>query len=343
MIHDAIHFIFITFAPKYVQTMKILRFTPILKETLWGGDRIVPFKHIDSVEAQGIGESWEISGIPGHETTVADGIYAGRQLHEVVAELREKLVGQDNYARFGNEFPLLIKFIDARQDLSIQVHPDDEMAIRHGLERGKTEMWYFLESSPGARILTGLKEKLTPEQYTQMVENDTICDAIAEYKVHEGDCFYLPAGRIHSIGAGCFLVEVQQTSDTTYRIYDFKRKDKNGNFRELHTELAAEAIDYTVCDDYQTHYEKKENARVELVKSPYFTVALYTLEDSNNSLSLDYTALGSFVILICVKGEGSITDAEGESQPFNMGDVLLIPATETTFTVSGNVKFLETY
>ncbi len=321
--------------------MNIFRFKPLLKETLWGGERIVPFKHISDTPAQGIGESWEISGVPGNETTVADGPYKGWKLNDLVAELKEKLVGADNYRHFGNEFPLLIKFIDARHDLSIQVHPDDEMAHRHGLKRGKTEMWYFMQSSPGARILTGLRQQLSPEQYKQMVADDTICDAIAEYAVHEGDCFYLPAGRIHSIGAGCFLAEVQQTSDTTYRIYDFKRKDKNGKYRELHTELAAEAIDYTVCDDYQTHYTLS-NGHSQLVKAPCFTVNLHQLS-GNQTWKGSPSALDTFIILIGVKGEGEILDETANSEPFSMGDVLLIPATEKALAIRGNVTFLETY
>ena len=153
-------------------------------------------------------------------------IFKGKKLNELVDELKGKLVGEANYKRFGNDFPLLIKFIDARQELSIQVHPTDELAQKRGKLRGKTEMWYIMDSDENAKLRAGMKEKITPEQYKQMVENDTITEAIAEYKVKEGDCFFLPAGRIHSIGTGCFLAEIQQTSDVTYRIYDFKRKDK---------------------------------------------------------------------------------------------------------------------
>ena len=164
-------------------------------------------------------------------------------------------MGKENYERFGNEFPLLVKFIDAREQLSIQVHPTDEQAQAQGLGRGKTEMWYVMESDADASLRSGLKQQITPEQYKEMVENDTITEALSEYPVKEGDVFFLPAGRIHSIGAGCFLAEIQETSDVTYRIYDFKRQDAEGNYRQLHTKEAAECIDYTVYPDYRTQYE----------------------------------------------------------------------------------------
>lgn len=179
--------------------MEPLKFNALLKSTIWGGEKIIPFKHLD-VQQENVGESWEISGVPGNETVVANGEYAGKKLNELVHELKGKLVGEANYQRFGDEFPLLIKFIDARQDLSIQVHPTDEIAKRQGKERGKTEMWYLLPSDADATLLCGLKQQITPTQYAEMVENDTICDAISRYDVKEGDCFFLPAGRIHAIG-----------------------------------------------------------------------------------------------------------------------------------------------
>ena len=214
--------------------MQPIKFNPLLKSTLWGGNKIIPFKHLDSNQ-ENVGESWEISGVPNNETIVSDGQFKGQKLNDVVATLKDKLVGTANYKRFGNEFPLLIKFIDARQDLSIQVHPTDEIAKQQGKERGKTEMWYIMDSDADAKLYSGLKMQITPEQYKEMVENDTICDALAQYEVKADDCFFLPAGRIHAIGTGCFLAEIQQTSDVTYRIYDFKRKDKDGNYRQLHT------------------------------------------------------------------------------------------------------------
>lgn len=258
--------------------MKPLRFKPLLKQTLWGGNKIIPFKHLhDSLE--NVGESWEISGVPGNETIVSEGEYAGQPLSAVVADMKEKLVGAANYRRFGNEFPLLIKFIDAAQPLSIQVHPTDEIAHKQGKERGKTEMWYVMDSDPDASLLVGLKKRITPEEYKEMVANDTIMDAIDRYDVKEGDCFFLPAGRIHSIGRGCFLCEIQQTSDVTYRIYDFKRKDKDGNYRQLHTKEAAESINYTVLPNYRTEYVPEENKGITLVQCPYFHTLLYELSD----------------------------------------------------------------
>ena len=319
--------------------MKPLKFNALLKSTLWGGNKIIPFKHLD-INQENVGESWEISGVPGNETVVSDGDYKGKKLNEVVAELKGKLVGEDNYTRFGDEFPLLIKFIDARQDLSIQVHPTDEIAKQQGKERGKTEMWYLLDSDRDATLLCGLKKKITPEEYAKMVENDTICDAIARYDVKEGDCFFLPAGRIHAIGTGCFLAEIQQTSDVTYRIYDFKRKDKDGNYRQLHTKEAAECINYNVEANYRTDYIPAKNRGVSLVQCPYFNTAVY---DLNEPMTLDYSELDSFVILIGLKGEAVITDNEGNRTSLCAGESMLVPATTETLKVEGTLKFLETY
>ncbi len=319
--------------------MKPLKFKALLKQTIWGGDKIIPFKHLDD-HLENVGESWEISGVPGNETVVADGEYAGKKLNELVIEQKDKLVGKANYERFGDEFPLLIKFIDARQDLSIQVHPTDEIAKRQGKERGKTEMWYIMDSDKDAKLYSGLKKQITPEQYKAMVEDDTITDALAQYEVKEDDCFFLPAGRIHAIGTGCFLAEIQQTSDVTYRIYDFKRKDKDGNYRQLHTKEAAECINYTVEDDYRTHYEHKKNEGVTLVECPYFTTAVYDLDEP---MMLDYSELDSFVILIGLKGEGTITDNEGNTVTISAGESILVPATTETLKVEGTIKMLETY
>ena len=314
------------------------KFEPLLKQTLWGGDKIIPFKHLDS-QKDHVGESWEISGVNGNETIVAEGPDKGKSLNELTSTMKSQLVGKENYERFGNEFPLLIKFIDARQDLSIQVHPTDEIAHRQGKERGKTEMWYALESAPGAQLYNGLKQQITPEQYKEMVENDTITNALARYEVMEGDVFFIPAGRIHAIGAGCMVAEIQQTSDVTYRIYDFKRKDKNGNYRELHTKEAAESIDYNVLPDYRTVYQPTKNEGVQVVSCPYFTTAVYDLTEP---MTLDYSELDSFVILIAVKGDGKLI-CNGQETSFRMGDTVLFPATTDEVKVEGTVKFLETF
>lgn len=319
--------------------MKPLKFEPVLKQTLWGGDKIIAFKQMDST-LESVGESWEISGVKGSETLIKDGPFKGQSINEVVAQMKEKLVGVENYRRFGNEFPLLIKFIDARRDLSIQVHPTDEVAHRQGKSKGKTEMWYLLPSEKNASLYCGLKQSITPEQYKTMVENDTICEALAQYPVKNGDVFFIPAGRIHAIGAGCMLTEIQQTSDVTYRIYDFKRRDKDGNYRQLHTKEAAESINYAVEADYRTHYEPQKNMGVPLVQCPFFTTAVY---DLNESMTIDYSDLDSFVIWIGIDGAGMLTDEEGNEMPFHKGETLLLPATTQYVTISGTIKFIETY
>lgn len=319
--------------------MKPLQFKPLLKQTIWGGDKIIPFKHLSS-SMENVGESWEISGVPGNETIVDGGEYDGKKLPEVVAELKDKLVGKANYEKFGTEFPLLIKFIDAKQPLSIQVHPTDEIAHKLGYERGKTEMWYLMDSDPDASMLVGLKKKITPEQYKEMVADDTIVDALGHYDVKEGDCFFLPSGRIHSIGKGCFLCEIQQTSDVTFRIYDFKRKDKNGNYRQLHTKEAALSIDYHVEPDYRQKYVPQKNQGVSLVQCPHFKTFVY---DINEPVTIDISALDSFIITIVVKGQGKITDNEGNTVEVKAGDSLLFPATTTSLKAEGEMKFLETY
>ena len=319
--------------------MELFKFEPLLKQTIWGGDKIVTFKHLES-DLDSVGESWEISGVPGDESVVANGEYKGKTLNEVLAEMKDKLVGADNYKRFGDRFPLLIKFIDARQDLSIQVHPDDETAHRQGKPMGKTEMWYVMDSDENASLKVGLKKKITPEEYAQMVEDDTICDALGNYKVKSGDCFFIPAGRIHAICSGSFIAEIQQTSDVTYRIYDYKRKDKNGNYRQLHTKEAAEAIDYTVLDNYRTEYTPVKNEATPLVSCPLFTTAVYDLAEP---MTLDYSELDSFVILIALKGEGTILTSSGETFSFREGESVLLPATTDMVKVEGTIKFLETF
>ena len=299
--------------------MKPLKFEPLLKSTIWGGNKIIAFKHLD-IKQEKVGESWEISGVPGNESIVADGEMKGKKRNEVVAELKENFLGAENYKRFGNEFPLLIKFIDANTDLSIQVHPNDEIAKKQGKERGKTEMWYALPSEPDAKLYNGLKMQITPEQYKEMVENDTITDALAQYNVKEDDCFFIPAGRIHAIGTGCFVAEIQQTSDVTYRIYDFKRKDKDGNYRQ--------------------NYTPAKNQGVSMVQCPYFTTAVYDLDEP---MTLDYSELDSFVILIGLKGEAKITDNEGNEITLQGGESIVVPASTQTLKVEGTLKFLETY
>ena len=317
--------------------MKILQFQPLLKQILWGGDKIIPFKQFDS-NTPNIGESWELSGVPSDQTQCIT--MENKPLNTLVAEYKEKLVGKANYERFGDEFPLLIKFIDARQDLSIQVHPDDETAVRQGKMRGKTEMWYLMQSDADAKLYSGLKKQITPDEYKAMVEDGSICDALAQYPVKEDDVFFLPAGRIHAIGAGCFLAEIQQTSDVTYRIYDFKRKDKDDNYRELHTEEAAEAIDYTVFDDYRTQYTPCKNQAVEIADCPYFTTSVYDIDSPTN---IESVKKDTFVVLIILKGAGTVTTDEGETVSVKAGDTLLIAAENKQLQVDGNIKLIETH
>ena len=219
-----------------------LKFKPILKTLVWGGEKIAPFKGIKT-DIHNIGESWELSGVKGNESVVANGPLAGKTITELIGEYKGELVGKTNYEKTGTEFPLLIKFIDARQDLSIQVHPDDELAARrHNGSKGKTEMWYVVKADKDAHLMSGLKQAITPEEYVTRVADNTITDVLHDYNVSPGDVFFLPAGRIHSIGAGSFIAEIQQTSDITYRIYDFGRLGLDGKPRELHTELAKDAL-----------------------------------------------------------------------------------------------------
>lgn len=297
--------------------MNYYKFTPIVKTLIWGT------------------ESWQISGVSGNETMSQD----GQSLNQLVSKGRERLVGKANYQRFGDEFPLLVKFIDAKRDLSIQVHPSDEVARRHGKDRGKTEMWYVMDSAPEASLYNGLKKEITPEQYKAMIADGTICEALAQYHVKEGDCFYIPSGRIHAIGAGTFLAEIQQTSDVTYRIYDYKRKDKDGNERQLHTQEALESIDFTVLKDYRTLYTPQQNISQPLVACPFFNTAVYDLTEP---MTIDYSELDSFVILIGLKGEGILT-VDGEETMIKAGESILLPATIEEVRVEGTVKFLETY
>ena len=319
-----------------------LKFEPILKQTLWGGDKIIPFKHLNS-DLKGVGESWEISGVEDNESVVANGPDKGLTLADMVRRYREELVGEANYARFGNKFPLLIKFIDAKQDLSIQVHPADDLAKKRHNSMGKPEMWYVVDADKGAKLRSGFSEQITPKEYKERVLNNTITDVLQEYEIHPGDVFFLPAGRVHSIGAGAFIAEIQQTSDITYRIYDFNRKDANGKTRELHTDLAREAINYEVLDDYRTKYEPLKDEPVELVACPYFTTSLY---DMTEEISCDYSELDSFVIFICMEGSCKMVDNEGNELTVNAGESILLPATTQDITItpeSANVKLLETY
>ncbi len=316
----------------------ILKFEPILKSIMWGGEKIAPYKGI-ATEQKTIGESWELSGVAGNESTVSQGEFAGQTIPELLSKMGAELVGAENYKRFGNEFPILIKFIDALDDLSIQVHPDDELSTaRHG-KKGKTEMWYVVDTAPGAKLRVGFSEQVTADEYAEHIANNTILDVLKEYDVAPGDLFFLPAGRIHSIGAGCFIAEIQQTSDVTYRIYDFCRKDKDGNERELHTELSKEAIDYTLYDDYKSQYSEVKDKAIELASCPYFTTDLLDLSEP---ITIEPASFDSFVSVMCLGGSATLTDSDGGSATIKQGETLLVSASTASFTITpeGEVKLL---
>ncbi len=314
------------------------KFIPILKSPLWGGEKIATYKQI-ATDRQQIGESWELSGVEGDVSVVAEGPDAGKTLTELLARDKERLLGSRNYERFGTEFPLLIKFIDAREDLSIQVHPDDRLAWERHRSKGKTEMWYVVAADEGAHLRSGFTRQVTPAEYEKSVADDTITDLLTDHEVRPGDVFFLPAGRIHSIGAGSFIAEIQQTSDITYRIYDFNRRDANGNLRELHTEQAKGAIDYSVEADYRTRYEAVKDRPVELVACPYFTTTLY---DLTRPCEIDLAATDSFLVVMCIEGSGTLTDDQGSAMPLRQGETVLVPASAKSLSVSpqSSIKLL---
>ena len=320
-----------------------LKFEPILKQTLWGGDKIIPFKHLNET-LPNVGESWEVSAVEGSESVVANGADKGYTLPEMVRKYKEELVGEANYARFGNKFPLLIKFIDAKLDLSIQVHPGDELAKKRHNSFGKNEMWYVIAADKGAKLISGFAEEITPKEYKDRVHNGTFAEVLQTCAIEPGDVFYVPAGRVHGIGAGAFVAEIQQTSDITYRIFDYNRKDKDGKSRELHTSQAMDAINFSdVQDDFRTEYERVQNEPVEMVASPYFTTSVY---DMTEEITCDYSELDSFVIFICVEGSCRLTDDNQNEITLRTGETVLLPAADQEVTIvpeGQRVKLLETY
>ncbi|WP_026474689.1 type I phosphomannose isomerase catalytic subunit [Alkaliflexus imshenetskii] len=319
-----------------------LKFTPILKDRIWGGNKLETVLNKSLNGQSGIGESWELSGVDGDISVVENGFLKGNNLSELIEIYMGDLVGERVFAKFGTEFPLLIKFIDAREALSIQVHPDDKLAEERHSSFGKTEMWYVMQAEEGAQLISGFNQKVTPETYVEAVKNNTLEDILAQHKVASGDVFFMPAGRVHAIGAGILIAEIQQTSDITYRIYDFNRRDANGNSRELHTELAVDAIDYKKYDNYRTDYKPQLNTAVEVVKSPYFQTNVLEAE---NAVARDYYPLDSFVILICVEGEATITYGNNLHETMKIGDTILVPADLRQITImpNGKTKILETF
>ncbi|ASB48585.1 type I phosphomannose isomerase catalytic subunit [Alkalitalea saponilacus] len=319
-----------------------IKFTPLLKERIWGGEKLETVLNKPLNGRARIGESWEISGVEGDVSVVSNGFLAGNSLPELIEVYMGDLVGDKVFQKFGEEFPLLIKFIDAREALSIQVHPDDELARKRHNSFGKTEMWYVMQADEGSELISGFSKKITPVHYQEAVKNNALEDLLAKHPVKSGDVFYMPAGRVHAIGAGIMIAEIQQTSDVTYRIYDFNRVDENGNSRELHTELAVDAIDYEVQEDYKTNYKEKLNGAVEMVRSPYFVTGKLKIDDT---FGRDYYALDSFVILICMEGYGKISYGEGNHESYSKGDTILIPAElrQISLIPSETTELLEVY
>ena len=300
-----------------------LKFTPILKQTLWGGEKLA-YKNQDKNIRSSIGESWEISGVQENISVVSEGPLAGNNLEELTEVYMGDLVGDHIYEQFGIEFPLLIKYIDACDNLSIQVHPDDVVARERHNAYGKTEMWYVVDASPKACLLLGFNKDTDKTEYLTKLRDNTLPDLLNIEKVKKGDCFFIPAGTVHAIGKGCFIAEIQQTSDITYRIYDYDRRDKNGNPRELHTELATDVIRFKQQKEHAVHYHQHENHTEELVSCNYFTTNYLKFE---REIEKDYYDIDSFVIYMCLEGEFSVVYNVDQTVKMKKGETVLIPAT----------------
>lgn len=311
-----------------------IKFIPYLKSVIWGGDKICSYKGIEQPEAN-IGESWEISAVPGHESVVAEGAYRGMKITELIDTFGPELLGTSVFDRYDGKFPLLVKLIDAQDNLSVQVHPDDELAKQRHNSLGKTEMWYIIDADKGAKIYSGLNRELTPDQYVSMVADNTIEQALAVHDSHPGDVFFLPAGRVHAIGAGNLLAEIQESSDITYRIYDYDRRDAQGNPRELHTEQAKDAIDYTFHEEYKSAPADPSVADAVIAECGHFKVDRLLL-DGEMQLSYDDS---SFTVMMCLAGEATI-EYGGGSMAMKAGETALLPAALTSVTLKGKATLL---
>ncbi|AZJ36136.1 type I phosphomannose isomerase catalytic subunit [Tenacibaculum singaporense] len=318
---------------------QLLRFTPILKQKIWGGKKLNQLLHKKS-DGSNIGESWEISDVDGDESVVSNGNLKGRTLRSLLKEYKHDLVGDYVYKTFGKQFPLLIKFIDAKKVLSIQVHPDDDLA---GLQEsfGKTEMWYVMQADNEANIIIGFKENSNKEEYIHHLNNKTLLSILNVDKVSKGDVYFVPPGRVHAIGAGLLIAEIQQTSDITYRIYDWDRKDIDGNYRELHTEKALEAIDFSAKSSYKTTYKKQKNVANQVVTCPYFTTNILLVEGKKE---IDLFKKDCFVIYMCVEGEVTFF-YESQQEVVRKGETILIPACidKVEILSENSSELLETY
>ena len=311
-------------------TLYPLKFRPVLKQVLWGGERILPFKHLDE-DLPHVGESWEVSDVPGSVSVVSNGIMSGRSLTELIGEFKERLVGENVYRKMGGRFPLLVKFIDAKKDLSVQVHPDDELARKRNATNGKTEMWYILDAAPGAFLLSGFNKLIKKEELQQYTSDGSICGIIQKHPVKRGDCFFIPAGQVHAIGAHIFLIEIQQTSDVTYRIYDYNRKDKDGKPRQLHIKEAEDAIDFEPGNNDKINYGLVDDRRNEIVRCPYFTTSAYRVTEP---YVMHLEDVDSFVILIAYDGGFTIETGDGESMEIRAGETVLLPAETVSATIT---------
>ena len=314
-----------------------LKFRPILKERLWGGTKL---KEVlgKPIVSDITGESWELSTVKGDISVIENGSLAGKSLQELIDSNGEELLGKSVVERFGKEFPILIKFIDAKQDLSIQLHPNDELAKKRHNSFGKTEMWYIMDADPKAELIVGFNKDVTKQEYAESVANDSLLDLLNYEEVKEGDTFFINTGKIHAIGAGVMLAEIQQTSDVTYRVFDFNRKDKEGNLRELHTELAIDAVDYEKKDDFKVSYSSSVNEINTMVDCPYFKTNFIEL---TKDIEIDTTKRDSFTIFMCVGGEVLISTPEGHAA-IKKGETALLPANTNTISLkSKGAKLLE--
>ena len=328
-----------------------LKFEPILKRVMWGGSRICQFKHLVCDQTD-IGESWELSQLPGMVSIVSNGKLKGKSLTELLEFDGEALMGRSVYAKFGNTFPLLVKFIDAQSDLSIQVHPDDALAKERHRCFGKTEMWYVVDNPADSKLIAGFSKEISPEEYIHRIEDDSIEEVLKVYTPKVGDVFYIPAGRVHAIGAGLFVAEIQQSSDITYRLYDYNRSDAQGQFRQLHTELAKAALHYHDHDSAQVHYDSSTNGVSSLVSCSYFvTNSLHLSKSSMQNdatpvveMARDYSTLDSFVIYVCIQGQGQVLCGK-QTLSIKQGETLLLPATihESLLSTSNELLLLEIF
>jgi mannose-6-phosphate isomerase len=321
-----------------------LKFEPVLKEKVWGGNALVNRynkRQKNISESSKVGESWELSAISDNESVVSNGFLAGNNIEELIEVYMGDIIGDIVYEKFGNEFPLLIKFIEAREDLSIQVHPGNELARKRHNAYGKTEMWYILESEKGSGIYTGFREGVTREIYSEAIENGSLAKLMNFETVEPGDTFYTPAGRVHAIGAGTVLVEIQQTSDITYRIFDWNRKSTGSEKRELHTDLALDAIDFNASGKGKIAKQPELNKRENLVSCEFFTTSILVF---NKPLKQDYYLLDSFVLYICTDGEFLIK-WDQSSEKVSKGETVLLPAMirEVTLEPVGEARLLEVY